>query len=128
MTDNQAAAAPLRINLSPAVAIDRLRVNGVDRDYRREGAWITIAPRKADDSQSLDLEIVYSGRFDDPAPVDPVNTDNPGFGVTGSISPRGTLLLAGAGWYPSVAAARERFRLEVARPPGTRAGQNPHRP
>jgi hypothetical protein len=118
--DNHTAAASLRIHLNAAVAIDRLRVNGADRDYRREGAWIAIDNRE-DDSRPLRLEIDYRGRFDDPAPVDPVNTDNPGFGVTGSISPRGTLLLAGAGWYPSVATANERFRLEVAGPPGTRA-------
>jgi hypothetical protein len=67
------------------------------------------------------LEVRYHGRFDDPAPSDPINTDNPGYGVSGTISPRGTVLLAGAGWYPAVAGANERFRLEVAGPPGTRS-------
>ncbi len=113
--------APLRLHLGAAVRIDHLAVNGKPTDYRRDGRWIIVDPSPSIGSEPLSLEIRYHGRFDDSAPVDPVNTDNPSFGVSGTISTRGTLLLAGAGWYPSLAAAEERFRLEVIGPVGMRA-------
>ncbi len=112
-------AAPLQIYLAGTVVIDRLTVNGVETDYTRSGPRIAVDPPASGQGKDLILTLHYHGRFDDPAPTDPVNTDNPGFGVTATISPRGTLLLGGAGWYPSVAGAAESFRLEVAGPPGT---------
>jgi hypothetical protein len=48
-----------------------------------------------------------------------VNTDNPGYGVSGTISPRGTFILAGASWYPDLTKARETFDLHVDGPLGT---------
>ncbi len=109
---------PLKLFLGAAVVIDRLAVNGKRNGYTRNGSRIVVDPPA---SGNWELTIAYHGRFDDPAPIDPVNTDNPGYGVTGTISPRGTLLLGGAGWYPSVAAATQRFRLVVVGPPGTTA-------
>ena len=114
-------ARPLKIFLGAAVVIDRLAVNGKETVYRRNGSRIVIDPPATAASGSWELTIAYHGRFDDPAPINPVNTDNPGYGVTGTISPRGTLLLGGAGWYPSVASAAESFRLVVVGPPGTLA-------
>ncbi len=111
-------SGPVKLYMGKATVIDRLTLNGVETDYARRGGWITVERPASLSSQDLQLSIHYHGRFDDPAPDDPVNTDNPGFGVTGTISPRGTLLLAGAGWYPSVAGAAERFRLQVTGPPG----------
>ncbi len=112
---------PLNLFLSAAVVIDRLTVNGQEANYKRKGSRIVIAPPASAASGSWELTIAYHGRFEDPAPINPVNTDNPGYGVTGTISPRGTLLLGGAGWYPSVASAAESFRLVVIGPPGTLA-------
>ncbi len=111
-------SGPLMLSLGARIVIERLTVNGVEADYDRRGHWITLDRPASPPTDDLQLTIQYHGRFDDPAPDDPVNTDNPGFGVTGTISPRGTLLLAGAGWYPSVAGARERFRIQVTGPPG----------
>ena len=68
---------------------------------------------------TVDLSVHYTCRFDDPAPVRPVNTDNPGFGVSGTISAVGTFILSGAGWYPRLADARESFNLHVDGPKGT---------
>ncbi len=112
-------SGPLKIYLSPQITIDSLTVSGKTADYDRRGRWMTVRRPASAPADNWVLTIHYHGRFDDPAPDDPVNTDNPGFGVAGTISPRGTLLLAGAGWYPSVAGAKERFRLQVAGPPGT---------
>jgi hypothetical protein len=50
-----------------------------------------------------------------------LNTENPGYGVSGTIQDRGTMLLAGAGWYPSADGWMEAFDLTVDAPAGTMA-------
>ncbi len=119
ITVGREAPSTLRIFLGADVVVDRLLVNGVPHKYNRHPNGITIETLADGGPPSRRLEIHYHGRFDDPAPSDPVNTDNPGYGVTATISPQGTLLLPGAGWYPSLDGARERLRIEVVGPPGT---------
>jgi len=68
--------------------------------------------------QQLTVTVKYSVVFNDPVPVMPVNTDNPGYGVTGTIQPQGTFLLAGAGWYPRLDATDIAFQLRVTAPAG----------
>lgn len=64
----------------------------------------------------LILRIEYNGIFNDNAPVLPLNTDNPGFGVTGTITPKGTLLLDGAKWYPVSRNGTNTYLLTVIAP------------
>ena len=142
-----AAAAPLevrhdlRISLAPAShelrATDRITALGPG------GPWpaLHLAPQARGITVTLDgrpagftfrqgrlslagqrtgkvLEIAYRCVFDDPAPAAPASNDNPGYGVTGTISRRGTFLLAGAGWYPQVKSARAVYLLTVDAPRG----------
>ncbi|MGD8242584.1 MAG: M1 family aminopeptidase [Desulfobacterales bacterium] len=115
------APSTLRIFLGPDVVVDHLKVNGAAAAYVRHPNGIVIETLVDGEPRARRLEIHYHGRFDDTAPSDPVNTDNPGYGVTATISPQGSLLLPGAGWYPSLDGARERLRIEVVGPPGTRS-------
>lgn len=69
----------------------------------------------------LEVTIAYTALFNDPAPVSPVNTDNPGYGVSGTITTAGTLILAGAGWYPRLEAETVTYRLRVEAPEGVLA-------
>mgnify|MGYP003564589712 CR=1 FL=1 len=69
----------------------------------------------------LVLRIEYKGIFNDNAPVLPLNTDNPGFGVTGAITPKGTLLLDGAKWYPVSRNGTNKYLLTVIAPIKTMA-------
>jgi hypothetical protein len=78
-----------------------------------------VNPERSESPLNADLKIEYTCRSDDPAPVRPVKTDNPGFGVSGTISASGTFLLSGAGWYPRVADARQSFMLTVEEPEDT---------
>ena len=81
----------------------------------------TLRPQIPGDLQhdTLRLTIAYAVKFDDPVPVMPANADNPGYGVSGTITPAGTLLLDGAGWYPHLDADRTTYRLQVEAPAGT---------
>ena len=66
--------------------------------------------------KTLQVSIRYAAVFDDPAPADPVNTDNPGYGVTGTIGEQGAFLLSGAGWYPHLEARKTTYRVRVEAP------------
>jgi len=103
--------------LSPEADIRTIRLNG------RRPAFIfdrgRLRVQAHGDAPVLDLLVDYTCRFDDPAPTAPGNTDNPGYGVSGTIDPSGTFLLSGAGWYPRLAGARESLDLRVQGPQGT---------
>lgn len=105
------AVAPTAERLSVAVA-------GRPRAYRRQGRELRVALDPAEVGRSIPVAIGYEARFDDPLPVGPVNTDNPGYGVSGTVSEAGVFILPGAGWYPALVGGRETFLLEVKAPAG----------
>ncbi len=70
---------------------------------------------------TVPVEIHYWVTFADQAPVQPLNTEDPSFGVTATIGPEGVFLGGGAGWYPEDAASRATFRLQIKTPAGMRA-------
>jgi hypothetical protein len=111
-------ADTLTLFLAPQTVIHALEIGGASRTARRSGGHLAVDLAPAERHGTLTLRLAYAARFDDPVPVQPVNTDNPGYGVTGTISPEGVLLLGGAGWYPTLAGARETLTLEVEAPAG----------
>ena len=100
---------------------ERIRVSGVTlagrkvRHTFRKGLLQIELPALAGESV---LEIAYDGVFNDPIPEQTLNTDNPGFGVTATIGIRGTMLLAGAQWYPASPNAADAYTLTVVAPAG----------
>ncbi len=111
----------LPIGLNPRIRIQALQVNGVLQAAIPTDTGPAIDLSATDRGAPIELVIRYEGRFQDEAPVQPVNTDNPGYGVTGTISPRGTLLLGGAGWYPAIEGAVETLHVRVEAPQGISA-------
>jgi hypothetical protein len=111
----------LTIGLNPHLRITSFQVNGQSRPaVRTDGALVLeLAARECE--AAVELAIHYAGQFKDQAPERPVNTDNPGYGVSGTIGPRGTLLLGGAGWYPAIRDAVETVHLQVTAPKGVSA-------
>ncbi len=106
----------IEFHLAGHLTIQSVTVNGSKSDYDFDAGRLRIPlPR----GQTVGrLQINYAGRFDDPVPDAPLNTDNPGFGVTGTIRAQGTMLLAGAGWYPEAQGWAEAFDLTVNAPEG----------
>ena len=111
------SGAQIDLWLAPKADIRSVRINGSRQAYVFDAGRLRIDAGSR--APAFDLVIEYTCRFDDPAPVAPVNTDNPGYGVSGTISSSGTFILAGAGWYPRLAGARESFDLQVKGPRGT---------
>ncbi len=112
-------SGPVDLVLSPRARIQTVGINGHDHPYTFSKGRLTLIPDRKKGIPTVDLSVHYICRFDDPAPVRPVNTDNPGYGVSGTISALGTFILSGAGWYPQVADARESFDLRVDGPKDT---------
>jgi hypothetical protein len=92
-------------------------VNGKAAGYTQAHGSVAVAVEAP--GKAVDITIAYSGIFDDQAPAEPLNTDNPGYGVTGTIGDQGTMLLAGAGWYPDAEGLEDRYTLVVDAPEGT---------
>jgi hypothetical protein len=105
----------------------KVGVNGSPRAFRHADARVRVPLHSAERNLPVRVEIGYEAIFDDPLPVGPLNTDNPGYGVSASITPEGVFLLGGAGWYPELAGSRPEFHLTVTAPPGilaVTAGRN----
>lgn len=97
--------------LSERAAQLRVEVDGKPRMFKFTNSELEV-PLEPDERQRIvEVVIGYEASFNDPVPVTPLNTDNPGFGVTASITPTGTFLLAGAGWYSDLVDGRESFPL-----------------
>lgn len=108
----------LELFLSPNARVHSIHLNGRDHPFSVERGRVFLSLDRNASRDIMDLDLAYACRFDDPAPVQPLNTDNPGYGVSGTISPRGTFILSGAAWYPRVIGARETFDLRVNAPAG----------
>jgi hypothetical protein len=107
--------------LSQTASVRSVSVSGKSRASVFKNGQLLIPLESNDRKGPLTLSIEYSASFHDPVPDAFANTDNPGYGVTGIISDRGTFLQAGAGWYPEITGSRSTFRLMVEAPAGTLA-------
>ena len=71
-------------------------------EFKGDSLRITLPVEGSTTGRSIDVAVTYRAVFADPVPAMPINTDNPGYGVTGTIGSSGAFLLGGAGWYPVV--------------------------
>ena len=112
------AAGPLLYINRQATAVG-IEMNGQPVPFEFKNTVLRPLLPDEPHKEALQFTVTYSVRFDDSVPAMPVNADNPGYGVSGTITPTGTLLLDGAGWYPHVDADRTTYRLQVEAPAGT---------
>jgi hypothetical protein len=118
ITVKTAGDAVLAFRVSEKLTQIRVLVGGDQRDVEFHSGRLLLTLNPHEQTADLQIRIHYAAIFDDPIPVHPVNTDNPGFGVTGTISPKGCFLLAGAGWYPELINGRATYRVTVIAPEG----------
>mgnify|MGYP005849603395 CR=1 FL=1 len=113
--------AELEIALSERARRVRVEVNGSGRRFDRSGSMLRVPLHANERGRPVQVDVAYDAVFDEPLPVNPLNTDNPGFGVAASITAEGVFLLGGSGWYPDLIASRPTFRLTVEAPTGVLA-------
>ena len=110
--------AALTFSLSRRAESIGVEINNESRDFSFEKNRLRVPLKPDERSREIDVTIRYSGIFDDPVPLQPVNTDNPGYGVSATISEIGSFLLAGSSWYPQLPGSRSTYRLRVSAPAG----------
>ena len=108
----------LRIELSPRIEQVRVKSNGRNLKFDLKGGLLKVVLPVDAQKHNFQITIGYKAVFDDPAPVRPANADNPGYGVSATISERGSFLLAGSGWYPRWTGGHSSYVLKVIAPEG----------
>jgi len=108
----------LEFNIANQAEQLKVAVNQKPRPFKFENGRLGLILEPHELDSDLVVTINYGGIFNDPVPVRPLNADNPGYGVTATISEKGSFLLAGAGWYPELAGSRATYRLNVRAPAG----------
>jgi hypothetical protein len=93
-------------------------VNSQLRQFDFEDGRLQLGLAADEKNQKLQITIGYTAIFDDPVPIRPLNADNPGYGVSATISERGSFLLAGSAWYPQWVAGHSIYTLKVIAPQG----------
>jgi hypothetical protein len=99
----------------------RVEVEGRPRTFTFSNSELEIPLDPDERRRTVEAVIAYEAVFNDAVPLQPLNTDNPGFGVAASISEAGTFLLSGAGWYPDLVDGQDTFGLKVKAPEGVLA-------
>jgi hypothetical protein len=107
----------LYFRLSERAIIKKVLLEGKKNLFQFSGGILRV-PVKKSNTGPMDLIIEYEAVFDDQVPDLPANTDNPGFGVTGTISEKGTFLLSGSGWRPVMPDHESSCSLTVKAPKG----------
>jgi hypothetical protein len=108
----------LEFKLSRRAEQIKVTVNGNFRKFDFENGRLQVDLAAQEKNQKISIIIRYTAIFDDPAPVRPVNTDNPGYGVSATISEHGSFLLADSSWYPQWTAGHSNYTLKVIAPQG----------
>jgi len=108
----------LEFRLSERATHIEAHVNQTPREFSFSDGRLRLLLKPHERSGEIRVVIRYAAIFDDPVPMRPVNMDNPGFGVTATISEQGSFLLAGAGWYPELVDSQATYKLTVTAPSG----------
>jgi hypothetical protein len=110
-----------KFSLSGNARVTSVQIDGQEVSLLSGQGSLTIAHDWKPDGKPRVVRIAYEGTFRDKPPEDPVNTEDPSFGVSGTISPSGVFLGDGAGWYPEVQGGTALFRVRVEAPEGVEA-------
>jgi len=110
-----------KFTLSRNVHVTSVTLDGKEVSFARGKDSLTMVVEGRQDGKPALVRVAYEGTFRDRPPEDPVNAEDPSFGVSGTISPSGVFLGDGAGWYPGVEGTTDLFRIRVEAPEGFEA-------
>lgn len=116
LTVEPGGADRLSFHLAPNAEIGRVTVKGGDLAWDFADGRLRIKLPPALRTGAIALQIDYRAVFADQAPASPLNTEDPSYGVTATISPHGAFLGGSAGWYPQLPGSLPTFRLQVEAP------------
>ena len=105
-------------SLNPRMKVHSVRLDDAKTDFTFRDGRLHIATGARKRDLAVRIAIAYSGTFPDPVPTPRFGSDNPGFGVEASITPRGVFLQAGSRWHPTPQGPPLAVELEVDMPRG----------
>jgi hypothetical protein len=114
------SVAPVTLSLSAGARVKRVSAGGKAVPFTFDAGTLSVRDLPGDGGSEIDLTVAYEAFFRDPVPENPANAEDPGYGVVGTISPKGVFLSDEAGWYPGTRGPAL-FRLRVAAPEGFEA-------
>ncbi|GFO66577.1 peptidase M1 [Geomonas limicola] len=114
-----AGTGAVEFRLSQGAEIRAVTCAGRPLPYRFTGGVLTAELPKSGAEPTL--TIVYRARFNDPVADSPGASEDPSYGVSGTITGQGTFLGDSADWYPVPAQVPTRRTLTVTAPAGTEA-------
>ncbi|HEU5360789.1 MAG TPA: M1 family aminopeptidase [Candidatus Deferrimicrobiaceae bacterium] len=114
--------ATIALALSEDAFVEKVFSQGRVLPFSFAAGSLRIAlPPETSGKEEIPLTVAYRIPFRDRVPEDPLNTDDPGYGVRGTIRERGTFLSDAAAWYPGIPGSIFTFRLRVEGPEGYEA-------
>jgi len=115
------APGRLAFTLNERATVEKVTVDGREATPRRAGESLVVALPRHGASTGRRVTIRYRCTFNDLVPERPVITEDPSYGVSGAITPRGTYLGSDAGWYPATGTLPKTRRVTVTAPAGIEA-------
>ena len=109
------------LKLSPAAQIESVSISGAKIPFSFAGGTLSLdIPETAGQGAAL-VTVAYCAVFNDALPLHPGSSEDPTYGVNGAITPQGTFLGDGAGWYPAPSSIPRNRSVRIAAPAGTEA-------
>jgi aminopeptidase N len=122
LTVHTSGQSSLAFVLSENATVEKVATREKDLPFTFEGGALRVAlPPDPPGEEELSLTVSYRASFRDHVPEDPVNTEDPSYGVQATIREDGTFLSDSAGWYPEIPGSRPTFRIRVDGPAGYEA-------
>jgi len=108
--------------LSGNATMEKVVAQGKELPFIFEGENLLVAlPAGLSGKGDISLTISYRASFRTLVPEAPVTTEDPSYGIRGTLLERGTFLSNETGWYPEIPGSLPTFRLRVEGPAGYEA-------
>jgi aminopeptidase N len=109
----------IALKLSPTAQIDSVTVSGSKLPFSFSGGNLFLDIPKTAGQETV--TVTYRALFNDPLPLPGGSSEDPTYGVHGTITTQGTFLGDTAGWYPLPPSLPLKRSVRVSAPTGTEA-------
>ncbi len=121
--------------LNPEARISEVKAGGQALPFTFERGELRVSPPSSPQGGStggmggegngtgnlIEVEVSYALTLRDSPPADTTGSDDPSFGVFGSISPAGVFISGATRWYPELPGSRPTFAATIRAPAGMTA-------
>ncbi len=111
-----AAGEQLSLRLANSCTVDSISQGEHRLEYQFHGGLLRIDLR-----DSSPVVIRYAGRFDDAVAETPLHNEDPSYGISATISGKGSYLSSGVAWYPRIENTDIHYQVSIDTPEGLEA-------